>query len=609
MLIAKKDIRNSLSVIPESPGVYIYRDKEDKVLYVGKAKNLRKRVGQYFQRESDRPNARAMLRVFETVEYIVVQTETDALLLENNLIKTHQPPYNIMLKHGNFYPYIYVTRERFPRFGTTHKPQPGGSTEYYGPYPNKSMAYQLVLLFRRLYKFRTCSFNLSPENIERGKFRVCLKYHIGRCKGPCEGLQTEEDYDRDVRAAKEILRGHITEVKRDIKEVMARASEELDFETALQMQNMLYTLENYQGKSTIMSNVIGDALVATYGSSRRSFFVNYLLTRDGRIISGRTMEYRRGIEEDEEELFASVLKDLLDTLPLEGTRELILPLMPEYLDLSAYRVTIPQRGDRKHILDLSQHNVDQFIKDKDLQAEKLNPAQHNMQILRDLQSSVGLPTLPWHVECFDNSNIQGADPVAACVVFKGGVPSKKDYRLYHIKTVEGPDDYASMHEVVVRRYSRLRDEGEELPDLIITDGGKGQMSVVREALEEVGVEIPILGLAKDDRHRTSEVLYGDPPQVIGIMQRGQVFHLLERIQNEVHRFAITFHRNVHAKKSISSELDAIAGIGSATQKKLIRTFKSVKRIRESVSLDELTEAIGPAKARLVWDYFHPDSEA
>ena len=398
-------------------------------------------------------------------------------------------------------------------------------------------------------------------------------------------------------------------MKRDIKEVMTKASEELDFETALQMQNMLYTLENYQGKSTIMSNVIGDALVSTYGSSRRSFFVNYLLTRDGRIISGRTMEYRRGIEEDEEELFASVLKDLLDTLPLEGTRELILPLMPEYLDLSAYRVTIPQRGDRKHILDLSQHNVDQFIKDKDLQAEKLNPAQHNMQILRDLQSSVGLPTLPWHVECFDNSNIQGADPVAACVVFKGGVPSKKDYRLYHINTVEGPDDYASMHEVVVRRYSRLRDEGEELPDLIITDGGKGQMSVVREALEEVGIEIPILGLAKDDRHRTSEVLYGDPPQVIGIMQRGQVFHLLERIQNEVHRFAITFHRNVHAKKSISSELDAIAGIGPATQKKLIRTFKSVKRIRESVSLDELTEAIGPAKARLVWDYFHPDSEA
>lgn len=390
---------------------------------------------------------------------------------------------------------------------------------------------------------------------------------------------------------------------------MTKASEELDFETALQMQNMLYTLENYQGKSTIMSNVIGDALVATYGSSRRSFFVNYLLTRDGRIISGRTMEYRRGIEEEDEELFASVLKDLLDTLPLEGTRELILPLMPEYLDLSAYRVTIPQRGDRKHILDLSQHNVDQFIKDKDLQAEKLNPAQHIMQILRDLQSSVGLPTLPWHVECFDNSNIQGAEPVAACVVFKGGVPSKKDYRLYHIKTVEGPDDYASMHEVVVRRYSRLRDEGEELPDLIITDGGKGQMGVVRKALDEVGVEIPILGLAKDDRHRTSEVLYGDPPQVIGIMQRGQVFHLLERIQNEVHRFAITFHRNVHAKKSISSELDAIAGIGPATQKKLIRTFKSVKRIRESVSLDELTEAIGPAKARLVWDYFHPDSEA
>ena len=609
MLIAKKDIRNSLSVIPESPGVYIYRDKEDKVLYVGKAKNLRKRVGQYFQRESDRPNARAMLRVFETVEYIVVQTETDALLLENNLIKTHQPPYNIMLKHGNFYPYIYVTRERFPRFGTTHKPQPGGSTEYYGPYPNKSMAYQLVQLFRRLYKFRTCSYNLSPENIERGKFRVCLKYHIGRCKGPCEGLQTEEDYDRDVRAAKEILRGHITEVKRDIKEVMTKASEELDFETALQMQNMLYTLENYQGKSTIMSNVIGDALVVTFGSSRRSFFVNYLLTRDGRIISGRTMEYRRGIEEEDVELFASVLKDLLDTLPLEGTRELILPLMPEYLDLSAYRVTIPQRGDRKHILDLSQHNVDQFIKDKDLQAEKLNPAQHNMQILRDLQSSVGLPTLPWHVECFDNSNIQGAEPVAACVVFKGGVPSKKDYRLFHIKTVEGPDDYASMHEVVVRRYSRLRDGGEELPDLIITDGGKGQMGVVRKALDEVGVEIPILGLAKDDRHRTSEVLYGDPPQVIGIMQRGQVFHLLERIQNEVHRFAITFHRNVHTKKSISSELDAIAGIGPATQKKLIRTFKSVKRIRESVSPDELTEAIGPAKARLVWHYFHPDSEA
>lgn len=608
MLISKKEIKSSLSVLPESPGVYIYRDKEDKVLYVGKAKNLRKRVGQYFQRESDRPNARAMLRIFETVEYIVVETETDALLLENNLIKTYQPPYNIMLKHGNYYPYIYATRERFPRFGTTHKPDFGTTTEYYGPYPNKSMAYQLIQLFRRLYKFRTCGYNLSKENIERGKFRVCLKYHIGRCKGPCEGLQSEEDYNKDVRAAKEILRGHITDVKREIKEVMARASEELDFETALQMQNMLYTLENYQGKSTIMSNVIGDALVATYGSSRNSFFVNYLLTRDGRIISGRTMEYRRGIEEEDEELFASVLKDLLDTLPLEGTRELIVPVQPGYIDLSAYRVTIPQRGDRKRILDLSQQNVNQFIKDKELQAEKLNPAQHNMQVLRDLQQAVGLPKLPWHVECFDNSNIQGVDPVAACVVFKGGVPSKKDYRLFHIKTVEGPDDYASMHEVVVRRYSRLRDEGESLPDLIITDGGKGQMGVVKEALEEVGVEIPILGLAKDDRHRTSEVLYGDPPQVIGIMQRGQVFHLLERIQNEVHRFAITFHRKVHAKKAVSSELDKIVGIGPATQKKLLRTFKSVKRIRENTSLEELSQTIGPAKARLVWDYFHPASE-
>lgn len=600
MLIEKSKVPDLLTTIPERPGCYLYRDKDDVVIYVGKAKNLRKRITSYFQRESDRPNARAMLRVFKTIEYMVVQTEHDALLLENNLIKQYQPNYNIMLKQGNNYPYICIKREPFPRVFMTFKAVKDGST-YYGPYPNRSMAWMLINLFRKVYKFRTCSFDLSPDIIARGRYRVCLKYHIQRCDAPCEGLQSQKDYDANISKARQILEGNIRGVKQTIMDEMQQASSALDFEMANDLHQTLQALELYQGKSTIISDVIGDALVVSCASDEDAFYLNYLLMHDGNIIAGRTLEYKKKMDEEESEVFATAIVDLLDELS-RSVRELILPYKPEFADFSGITVTVPQRGDRKKVLDLSLDNVHQYMQDKYKQAEKLNPEQRNMKVLKELQMAVGLPTLPFHVECFDNSNISGTDPVAACVVFKGGKPSKKDYRLFHIRGGSGPDDYASMYEVVVRRYGRLKAEGEEMPDLIITDGGRGHMSTVKEALKEVGVDIPVLGLAKDDKHNTNEVLYGDPPMVVGIMQRGQVFYLLERIQNEVHRFAIEFHRKLRSKRQVHSELDDIPGIGPSTKKLLIQSFKSVKRMREA-SVEELQSAVGKSRGQVLYDYF------
>lgn len=600
MLIERNKVQELLSTIPERPGCYIYRNRDDVVIYVGKAKNLRKRIASYFQRESDRPNARAMLRVFRTIEYVVVQTEHDALLLENNLIKQYQPNYNIMLKQGTSYPYICVKKEEFPRVFVTFKVVRDGSA-YYGPYPNRAMAWMLINLFRKIYKFRTCALDLSPEVIARRNYRVCLKYHIQRCDGPCESLQSKSDYDSKVAKARLILEGNIRGVKQTITEEMEHASAALDFETAGELYQTLLALDRYQGKSTIISGVIGDALVLSCASDEDAFYLNYLLIHDGNIIAGRTMEYKKKMEEDESEVFATTIVDVMHNLG-RPVKELILSYEPEFGDFEGMTVTVPQRGDRKKVLDLSLDNVHQYMQDKYKQAEKLNPEQRNMKVLKELQAAVGLPTLPFHVECFDNSNISGSDPVAACVVFKGGKPSKKDYRLFHIRGGSGPDDYASMYEVVTRRYSRLRDEGAEMPDLIITDGGRGHMSTVKEALQKIGVEIPVLGLAKDDKHNTNEVLYGDPPRIVGIMQRGQVFYLLERIQSEVHRFAIEFHRKLRSKRQVHSELDDIPGIGPVTKRELLHAFKSAKRMKEA-SLEELQGVIGKVRGASLYEYF------
>lgn len=605
MILRREEVQQSLSTIPEKPGCYSYRNAEGQVIYVGKAKNLRRRLSSYFQKTHEDRKTRALLNSFSTVEYIVVKTEHDALLLEYNLIQQYQPIYNVLLKEGDTYPYICIKREEYPRIFITHKVIRDGS-EYFGPYPNRSMAWTLIRLFRKIYQFRTCSLNLTEEGVKAGRFRVCLKYHISCCFGPCEDFQTKEEYDRNVAEARKILRGEVREVKQALIHDMQLASEQLLFERAEELRLMIEQLDSFQAKSAVISDVIGDALVISSASDLNAFYVNYFEIHDGNIIAGRTLEYKKRLEEEENHLFATAIQELLKKTKGD-VRELILPYMPEFSNFPGIKITIPQRGDRRKLLDLSMANVRQYMKDKHHQAEKLNPEQRNTQILRELQSFVGLPTLPYHVEAFDNSNISGSNPVAACVVFKGAKPSKKDYRLYNIRTVSGPDDYASMAEVVTRRYRRMKEEGEELPDLIVTDGGKGHMSTVKEALAEVGVDIPVMGLAKDDKHNTNQVLFGDPPQVIGIMQRGQVFYLLERIQQEVHRFAIQFHRKQRSKSQTKSVLDNIEGIGPVNKQKLLHAFKSVKRIRNA-SLEQLQEAIGKVKGETVYNYFKEKGE-
>lgn len=601
MIISKDDIHDSISVIPEQPGCYTYRNDQGDVIYVGKAKNLRKRIASYFQKTDIDRKTKALLRSFQTIEYMVVETELDALLLENNLIKQFSPVYNIMLKDGNHYPYVVVTNEEFPKVLVTHKLEKDGSI-YYGPYPNRGMAWTLVRLFKQIYKFRTCNLKLTDDGIKLNKFRVCLKFHINRCNAPCVGYQSKEEYREQIEQAKMILNGNIKEVKAELLTRMSRAADLLDFEKALEIQQTISAVENYQAKSTIISEVIGDALVISSESDLEAIYINYLVLRDGNIIAGRTLEFKKQIEEQEGEILSTITMNLLEDYSSMKIREIILDKEPEYSTFPELKITIPQRGDRRKVLDLSISNVQQYIEDKNKQAEKMNPEQRNTQILRELMDAVGLPELPYHVETFDNSNIQGAYPVAACVVFKGAKPSKDDYRLYHIKGVSGPDDYASMEEVVTRRYQRMKEQGDSFPNLIITDGGKGQMAIVKKALKQLEIDIPVMGLAKDDKHNTNQVLFGDPPQVVGIMQRSQVFYLLERIQKEVHRVAINFHKKVRSKQQTHSELDEIPGIGPVNKQKLLKVFKSVKKIKEA-DLIEIQEAIGEVKGRLVYEHF------
>lgn len=599
MEIARNDIKEKLSTIPARPGCYKYKDAKGEIIYVGKAKNLSRRISSYFQKIPTDTKTRALLQAFSTVEYIVVETEHDALLLEYNLIREFRPKYNVLLKEGNAYPLICIKNESFPRVFATHKPEEDGS-RYYGPYPNRSMAWTLIQLFRSIYKLRTCSLNLTPENIRARKFRVCLQYHIKRCKAPCVGKITEDEYNEYIQDIEEILEGNVRELVAKLSERMKAEAEEWRFEEAQTCKEIIERLENFQGRSLISSTSLSRAIVVSFGGDTEAIYVNYLEIHQGNVIAGRTLEYRRGVEEEEGEVRSSILLEILNSTR-HDVREVILSERLEFPLPGRYAVVIPKRGEKKKLVELSLENVRQYQEDKYRQAEKLNPEQRNIQLLQELQNKIGLPTLPYHIECFDNSNISGEYAVAACIVFKGAKPSKADYRHFHIRTVEGPDDYASMREVVTRRYEAVLEKEESLPDLLIVDGGKAHMACVREALDALALQIPIVGLAKDSKHRTANILFGNPPEVIGIMSRSPAFRLLEKIQDEVHRFAITFHRKVRSKKQVDSFLDHVPGVGVQTKKKLLQHFRSVNKIKEA-DLQELADVIGKARAEKLINY-------
>ena len=582
--------------LPECPGCYQYLDEEGTVIYVGKAKNLKRRVSSYFNKTQDNLKTRILVSKIRDIKYTVVNTETDALLLENNLIKKFNPRYNILLKDGKTYPSIVVTNEYLPRIHMTRKIVKGYGT-YFGPYSHVPTMYGLLELINNLYPIRRCNERISKDSILAGKHKECLEYHIKNCKAPCIGLQSPEEYRKNIEEAKEILKGNTGELKRKLMAQMKQLAEDMRFEEAEQLKKKYVMLENYQSKSEVVSSTLHNIDVFDIEDNEKVAYINYLHVANGCIVRAFTFEYVKRLEETQEELLLAGILEMRNRYGSES-KEVIVPFPVEQLNFYS-NVIIPQRGDKKKLLDLSRLNVMQYKKDRIRQSDKLNPEQKSVRLLKELQDALRLPTLPLHIECFDNSNISGTDAVAACVVFMKGKPSKNDYRKYNIKTVVGPDDYASMREVVRRRYTRLMEEEKKLPDLIIADGGKGQMEVIREVVEdELHLEIPIAGLAKDDRHRTNELLYGFPQQTIGLRTDSPLFHLLTHIQDEVHRFAITFHREKRSKKQLKSELDDIKGIGLKTKETLLKTFKTVKRIREA-SLDEIEKAIGKSKAEIV----------
>ncbi|OKZ24784.1 MAG: excinuclease ABC subunit C [Bacteroides sp. 43_108] len=591
-------LKNIVLNLPECPGCYQYFDENGTIIYVGKAKNLKRRVSSYFNKNQISNKTRILVSKIQNINYVVVKTEEDALLLENNLIKKHKPRYNILLKDDKTYPSVCVTNEYFPRVFKTRKILNDGST-YYGPFSHVATLNNMLELINRLYPLRRCRFPMTPEMVASGKFQTCLEYHIKNCKAPCVGLQTREEYMEYVKEVREILRGNTRDICNRMLEQMEKLSEEMKFEEAMELKKKYDMALNFCEKSEVVSHVYHNIDVFSIADDEKSAFINYLHITNGCINQAFTFEFKKRMDESPEDMLALGIVEMRERYK-SRSKEIIVPF-PIEVELADVVVTVPQRGDKKHLLDLSLMNVRQYKFDKIKQAEKLNPEQKSVNLMKELQNKLKLPKLPMHIECFDNSNISGTDAVAACVVFKKAKPSKNDYRKYNIKTVVGPDDYASMHEVVLRRYSRLVEEGSPLPDLIIADGGKGQMEVIRHAVEdELGLSIPIAGLAKDGHHRTSELLYGFPQQTIGIEMNSQLFNFLTRIQDEVHRFAITFHRDKRSKRQIASELDSIKGIGAVTKTQLLKKFKSVKRIREA-SLDEIAEVVGPAKAKLVED--------
>ena len=589
-------IKTILAVIPEKPGCYQYFDEKGTIIYVGKAKNLKRRVSSYFNKQHDSNKTRVLVKQIRDIKYFVVETEEDALLLENNLIKQYHPRYNVLLKDDKTYPSIVVKNEYFPRVYQTRNIVRDGS-RYYGPYPSVYTAKVMLQLIKDLYPIRTCKYPLTPESIREGRYKVCLEYHIKRCKGPCEGLQTLEEYQQNISEIKEILRGNISQVSKHLFDEMQSLAAELKFEEAQKLKEKYEAIENYRSRSTVVPPMLHNIDVFSITENDPSAYINYLHIGNGAVVQAYTFEYKKRLDESKEDLLVMGIIEMRKRFESRA-REIIVPF-PLDLELDGVIITVPQRGDKKKLLGLSIMNGKQYKVDKLKQAEKLNPEQRNTRLLKEIQEALHLKELPVQIECFDNSNIQGSDPVAACVVFKMGKPSKSDYRKYNIKTVVGPDDYASMKEVVRRRYQRLLDEKAPLPNLIITDGGKGQMEVVRSVVEdELHLSIPIAGLAKDNRHRTAELLYGFPPEVIGMKLDSPLFHLLTRMQDEVHRFAITFHKDKRSKGQTRSELDTIKGVGEKTKTALLREFKSVKRIREA-NLEDLAKVVGEAKAKLI----------
>ena len=594
MTVLSEHIKMILAVIPEKPGCYQYFDEKGTIIYVGKAKNLKRRVSSYFNKEHDNVKTRVLVKQICDIKYFVVDTEEDALLLENNLIKQYRPRYNVLLKDDKTYPSIVVKNEYFPRvYQTRHIVRDG--SQYYGPYPSIFMARMILQMLKELYPIRTCKYQLTPESIARGQYKVCLEYHIKRCKGPCEGLQSLEEYKQNIAEIKEILKGNISQISKHLYEQMQTLAAELRFEEAQAVKEKYEVIENYRSKSTVVTPMLHNIDVFSMIDDEDSAYVNYMHIGNGAIVQAYTVEYKKRLDETKEELLGLGIVELRARFR-SMAREVIVPFEME-LPMTNVTFIVPQRGDKKKLLDLSEMNAKQYKVDKLKKSEKLNPEQRTTRLLKEIQEALHLDRLPAQIECFDNSNIQGSYPVAACVVFKMGKPSKSDYRKYNIRTVVGPDDYASMKEVVRRRYQRAIDEQTPLPDLIITDGGKGQMEVVRSVVEEeLGLSIPIAGLAKDGRHRTAELLFGFPPEPVGMRLDSPLFHLLTRIQDEVHRFAISFHKDKRSKGQVKSELDAIKGIGEKTKVVLLRRFKSLKRIREA-SFEELREVVGEAKAK------------
>ena len=588
-------LKGIVSNLPEKPGIYQYLNAEGTIIYVGKAKNLKRRVYSYFSKEHQPGKTRVLVSKIADIRYIVVNSEEDALLLENNLIKKYKPRYNVLLKDDKTYPSICVQNEYFPRVFKTRRIIRNGSS-YYGPYSHSPSMHAVLDLIKHLYPLRTCNLNLSPENIRAGKFNVCLEYHIKNCAGPCIGLQSQEEYLKNIAEIKEILKGNTQEISRLLYQRMQDLAAEMKFEEAQKVKEKYALIENYRSKSEVVSSVLHNIDVFSIEEDgEKSAFINYLHITNGAINQAFTFEYKKKLNETKEELLTLGIIEMRERYK-SASREII--AFDIEIELNDVTFTIPQRGDKKKLLELSLLNVKQYKADRMKQAEKLNPEQRSMRLMKEIQQELHLDRLPMQIECFDNSNIQGTDAVAACVVFKKAKPSKSDYRKYNIKTVVGADDYASMKEVVRRRYQRAIEEESPLPDLIITDGGKGQMEVVRQVMEELQLDIPIAGLAKDRKHRTSEVLFGFPPQTIGIKQHSPLFRLLEQIQDEVHRFAITFHRDKRSKRQVASALDNIKGIGEKTKTALLKEFKSVKRIKEA-TIEEVSAIIGESKAKII----------
>ena len=598
-------LKQIVGSMPEKPGSYQFYDKDGTIIYVGKAKRLKSRVSSYFHTEVDRYKTKVLVSKIENLTYTVVNTEEDALLLENSLIKKYNPKYNVLLKDGKTYPSICITNEYFPRIFKTRQINKKWGT-YFGPYSHVPSMYAVLDLIKDLYHPRTCQQPLKMDEIERGKYKVCLDYHIKKCGGPCIGKQSHENYIKNINQAKEILKGNTRGILRQMREEMMALAEDLKFEEAEAIKKKYELILGFCAKSEVVSHTIDNVDVMSITNDGATAFINYIHVSNGCINQSFTFEYKKKLEETDEELLSLGIAEMRERFK-SHSKEIILPMALD-IELEGVTITVPQRGDKKTLLDLSIMNGKQYKFDRLKQKEKLNPEQKSVRLMTELQQLLKLPRLPYQIECFDNSNISGTNAVAACVVFKKMKPSKNDYRKYNIKSVVGPDDYASMKEVVRRRYERLRDENERMPDLIITDGGKGQMEVVREVIEdELKLNIPIAGLAKDSRHRTNELLYGFPAVTIGIKTDSELFQVLTRIQDEVHRFAITFHRDKRSKAALHSELDDIKGIGPKTKETLLKIFKSVKNIREASS-EELSKAIGESKAKLIREYFENKKE-